>query len=171
MTKQTKRPMAPNVSVKELTHLDAETILQHLLRLNPYERYLRFGYSISSRSIKQLVAQHLSERGSFFFGVFWDGALVGLCHIARSEPPGTAEVALSVDADFKDQGIAHSLMRHALEQAQRQLYQSLLLSVLCANTAMLKSAAKFGFQIKVKMGQATGHLRIPRSTSDCALAD
>lgn len=154
----------------ELTQLDAEVIVQHLLRLNPYERYLRFGYSISSRSIEHLVANHPSQKGSSFFGVFVKGALAGLTHIARSESADTVEVALSVDADFRGRGIAEPLMNHALEHARHRRYRSLSLSILSENKTMLKLAEKSGFVLSAGMGQATGQLQIPCSASDRVLA-
>ena len=170
MANQNISPTTSAFHAAELSQLDAEVIVQHFLRLNPYERYLRFGYSISTRSIEQLVANHLSERGSSFFGVFGKGALVGLSHIARSKSADAAEVALSVDADFRGRGIAESLMNHALEHARHQRYRSLSLSILSENTTMLKLAEKFGFVLSAGMGQATGQLQIPYSASDRALA-
>lgn len=133
--------------VRSLLPGDAPALRQHLLELDPEDRRLRFGHSVSDQVIDEYVAAVDWTRAELF-GWLEDGRLIGVAELAygdRGAPvdPRGAELAITVLRDFQNRGIASELMRRALVTARNRNVATVTMQCLIENRKMQHLARKF----------------------------
>ena len=80
-----------------------------------------------------------------------DGSIRGWCSLSPYRPGRmalrfTAEISYYVHEDYQRQGVATSLLRHALREAPRVALKSLIAILLDHNTPSIRLLEKFGFE-------------------------
>jgi GNAT superfamily N-acetyltransferase len=147
-------------------HLDAshkQAIEEHLLRLGPDDRYLRFGYAASDEQIARYVA-HIGFGSDAVFGVLNRRLeLVAMAHLAHAATgPGLeAEFGVSVSAHLRGKGFGTRLFQHAVLMARNQGVQWLRIHALSENRAMLHIAMRAGATVERCGPEAEALLRLP----------
>ena len=147
--------------VRPLASTDMRDIIEHLLRLSPYDRHLRFFCTLSDDTIRRLIEDRLKDGHVHFLGVYRNDRLIAVGQLAgTAETSELAEFTVSVDAASRNKGIAAELVRHAIGHAQRQGYGEICLSIMSENIPIKQLARRFAFQFRHRHSQVTAHLKI-----------
>ena len=148
----------------KLTPLDVGRLRDHLLRLQPTDRVMRFSGHVSD----DFIAEHcrkLDWLTAVVVGWFEDGELRGAAEI-RFEHPGAerAEVAVTVEGPWQDQGLGTALLHRAIVIARNRAAKSIYMLCLIDNPRMLHIAAKCDGVLQLYGGQAEADLLLPYPT-------
>lgn len=136
----------------------------HLLRLGREDRLMRFCGGVSDASIRAYCARFDWTRG-VVFACFAEGRLRGVGELVwRAAGAVEAEIALSVEPPFQDQGIGSELLRLALLGARNRFLATVHLHCLVENERMRHLARKSGADIVVRWGEADGVIERPWPT-------
>jgi len=132
----------------------------HLLRMDDDDRRLRFGHVVSPQLILDYVAAlRLSQvwprawPGYWAVGAFEDGVLRGVAEL-RAGKPGSqaAELSLTVERAWQNQGLGTRLLERALRIARNRGFRSLVMLCLPENAKMQHIARKFGDRVSFEDG-------------------
>jgi GNAT superfamily N-acetyltransferase len=104
--------------VRRLYQHDARAIEAHLLSLDAHDRRLRFFRAATDTQIRAYV-QGIDWDHSLLIGAIDADRVVGIAEalLDRSAAPRHAEIAVSVDADLRGQGLGGFLVAHAADRA------------------------------------------------------
>jgi RimJ/RimL family protein N-acetyltransferase len=142
------------IQLRRIQPWESEQIVAHLMRLDERDRHLRFCCETSEAQIRRHVAQLDWTRDSLY-GFDADGAIRGLVEFMpdTGDPPRAAEVAFSVEAEWRRRGFASRLMELALAVALLRGMRKVHLVTLYENVPMRQIAQRYGFRVKVIDGE------------------
>lgn len=145
------------VSLRKLTARDLSAYQAHLLRLTPSDRCNRFMGAVSDDRVRT-HCDSLAKGGTIVLGAFVDGVLRGAGEFAMVSafPRPVAEIALSVEDPWQDQGIGTQLLRHVLTLARNRCVSRVYLLCLLDNLKMQKIARKFEANLIFEEGGVEG---------------
>lgn len=135
----------------------------HLLRLGPDDRRLRFGYPRDNDALRGYVDGLQPSRDVIIAHFGADLAVVGAGHIAlcgRDE----AEFALSVDAARRGCGIGGGLFARAVAFARNRGVRTAVVYCLAENRQMRRLARKVGMITSSSAGDSEGVLDLSPAT-------
>lgn len=156
--------------IRTLLSHETPAYLDHLLRLGPEARRLRFGYPIDDDGVRTFV-ERLASRNNRIL-VHHDPALqlIGAVHIAFNRRE-SAELALSVDAPHRGQGIGRDLLERGVLWAGNRGIRRLHLYFLGENQGMRRLARAAGMEITVDGGECEASLVPPAPTPTSLLTE
>ncbi len=162
------------VPIRSLTRDHLADIEQHLLALEPHDRYLRFGYAANDEQIRRYVAQLNFERDELF-GIFNRKLqLIAMAHLAFSVDPQLttcAEFGVSVSKAARGRGYGGRLFERAATKARNEGVSQLFIHALSENTAMLKIARNAGAVIERAGSESEAHLWLPPADFDSRVTE
>lgn len=162
------------VPIRSLTRDHLADIEQHLLALEPHDRYLRFGYAANDEQIQRYVAQLNFERDELF-GIFNRKLqLIAMAHLAFSVDPQLttcAEFGVSVSKAARGRGYGGRLFERATIKARNEGVSQLFIHALSENTAMLKIARNAGAVIERAGSESEAHLWLPPADFDSRVTE
>jgi GNAT superfamily N-acetyltransferase len=131
----------------------------HLLRLDPESRHDRFHGFLDDSFIERYAAK-CAEDGTVIIAYFKDGMVRGA---AELHPPDQSadslpEIAFSVEASVRRQGVGSILFKKLITEARAKGYRSLRITTGAQNQAMRALARKFGAQLTFRHGESTGNI-------------
>ena len=153
--------------------LSSETALlgDHLIRLDPQDRRLRFGGMLLRDEGIRRYTHSIDWAHSWHVGFFADGALRAVVQLSvpRREELGTvpwlragaAEFAVSVERPWQRQGIAARLLAQAVVVARNRNIRDLYMLCMPENEPMRRLARKVGIGLVFRDGEITGHVDLP----------
>jgi RimJ/RimL family protein N-acetyltransferase len=174
-TSQTS-PAAPTaiVPIRSLGPGHTERIAQHLLALQPQDRYLRFGYQANDEQIRRYVAGLNFERDDIF-GIYNRRlTLIAVAHLAFSIDPQSnscAEFGVSVLAHARGRGYGARLFDRAVMHARNEGVRMMFIHALSENTAMLNIARKAGATIERDGSESEAYLKLPPADLDSRMSE
>ena len=129
----------------------------HLLRLDHQSRHDRFHGFMDDDFIERYAAK-CADDGTLIIAYLEDGMVRGA---AELHPPGTSpdqqpEIAFSVEAGLRRQGVGSILFRKLIEEARAKGYRTLRITTGAQNDAMRALANKFGAHLTFRYGESTG---------------
>lgn len=155
------------VPIRSLLRRHRRRIAQHLVALNPDDRYLRFGHAVGDSQI-QKYAQSLDFERDELFGVFNRRLeLAAVAHLAYPRPGSgdwqdTAEFGVSVSTRYRGRGLGSRLFQLCCLHARNRHMRYLLIHALSENAAMLHIAERAGaWRESVESGSVTSRLHLP----------
>jgi GNAT superfamily N-acetyltransferase len=157
-------------AVRTLSQQEELPLLRdHLLRLDHHSRHDRFHGFMDDSFIERYAAKCASD-GTLIIAYLEDGLVRGA---AELHPPGTSpdqqpEIAFSVEAGLRRQGVGSILFRRLIEEARADGYRSLRITTGAQNDAMRALANKFGAHLTFRYGESTGTIDLekqPRAES------
>jgi GNAT superfamily N-acetyltransferase len=159
----------PWIPIRQLAPRHRSKILAHLCKLNPHDRYLRFGYAATDAQIESYVGSLHFLRDEIH-GVFNRRLeLVAMAHLAFSIDPdwsSCAEFGVSVLSQCRGKGLGAKLFSHAVVHARNEGVDMLFIHALSENSAMLRIVKSAG-AIVVRDGSETeAFLRLPAANVD-----
>ncbi len=146
------------VIVRTLSQQEELPLLRdHLLRLDHQSRHDRFHGFMDDSFIERYAAKCASD-GTLIIAYLEDGMVRGA---AELHPPGTSpdqqpEIAFSVEAGLRRQGVGSILFRKLIEEARAKGYRTLRITTGAQNDAMRALANKFGAHLTFRYGESTG---------------
>jgi GNAT superfamily N-acetyltransferase len=145
----------------------------HLLRLDPESRRDRFHGFLDDSFIESYAAK-CADDGTVVIAYFKNGVVRGA---AELHPPDQStdslpEIAFSVEASARRQGVGSILFKKLIAEARAKGYRSLRITTGAQNQAMRALAQKFGANLTFRHGESTGSIDLtqpPRAESATAL--
>jgi RimJ/RimL family protein N-acetyltransferase len=162
------------VPIRSIGPAHRPRICDHLLALDPRDRYLRFGYSANDEHIRHYVDGLDFERDELF-GVFNRRLeLVAMAHLAFMADPQlrtVAEFGVSVAREARGRGFGSCLFERAVMHARNEGVTQFLIHALSENTAMLRIARQAGARIDRDGSESEALLRLPPADLDSRLTE
>ena len=153
-------------TVRTLSQQEELPLLRdHLLRLDRASRRDRFHGFMDDGFIERYAAKCASD-GTVIIAYLEDGVVRGA---AELHPPDESsdsqpEIAFSVEAGTRRQGVGSILFRKLIAEAQAKGYGSLRITTGAQNDAMRALANKFGAHLTFRHGESTGSIDLKQRT-------
>jgi GNAT superfamily N-acetyltransferase len=140
-------------------------IRDHLLRLDPADRRLRFCAAVGDAYVERYSATTLAT-GDLALGYFIDGKLRALGELRHEGDlwRKTAEIAITVEKPWQNQGLGTELLRELVELAQNRAIRAVHLFCLVDNERMRHLASKLGGRLSIAEGEVEAELEPPFPT-------
>jgi GNAT superfamily N-acetyltransferase len=131
----------------------------HLLRLDPESRHDRFNGFMDDSFIERYAAK-CADDGTVIIAYIEGGAVRGAAelHPPDQSPDSLPEIAFSVEACVRRQGVGSILFKRLIEEARSKGYHSLRITTGAQNQAMRALANKFGAHLTFRHGESTGSI-------------
>lgn len=142
----------------------------HLLRLSPEDRRLRFGQPRDNRAVLHYVDGLQPSRDIVLAHFGPDLEVIGAVHIALSSGH-VAELAFSVDAPCRGQGIAAALFARAVIVARNRGMRAAMIYCLAMNRQMRSLARAARMTISTSAGDSEGAVALPASSPGSVLSE
>jgi GNAT superfamily N-acetyltransferase len=145
-------------TVRTLSQQEELPLLRgHLLRLDRESRHDRFHGFMDDSFIERYAAKCASD-GTTVIAYLEDGLVRGAAelHPPDQSPDSQPEIAFSVEADLRRQGVGSILFRKLITEARAKAYRSLRITTGAHNAAMRALANKFGAHLTFRHGESTG---------------
>ena len=173
-TPEPATPKSVVVPIRSIGPAQVDLVVEHLLALEPHDRYLRFGYAASDEHIRRYVDQINFDRDELF-GIFNRKLdLIAMAHLAFSVDPqynSCAEFGVSVTRAARGRGFGGRLFERAVMHARNEGVVMLFIHALTENTAMLKIARNAGAVIERDGSESEAHLRLPPADFDSRVTE
>jgi RimJ/RimL family protein N-acetyltransferase len=129
----------------------------HLLRLDRESRHDRF-HGFMDDSFIERYAGKCADDGTVIIGYFENGVVRGAAelHPPDQSPDSLPEIAFSVEASVRRQGVGSILFKKLIAEARLKGYHSLRITTGAQNQAMRALASKFGAHLTFRHGESTG---------------
>ncbi len=154
----TTRSTLSTGSVRTLRQQEELPLLRdHLLRLDPESRRDRFHGIMDDGFIERYAAKCAGD-GTIIIAYIEDGVVRGAAelHPPDQSPDSLPEIAFSVEACVRRQGVGSILFRKLIAEARSKGYHSLRITTGAQNRAMRALAQKFGAHLTFRHGESTG---------------
>ncbi|MBR1122458.1 GNAT family N-acetyltransferase [Bradyrhizobium lablabi] len=145
-------------SVRTLSqHEELPLLRDHLLRLDRTSRHDRF-HGFMDDSFIERYAERCADDGTVIIAYFEDGVVRGAAelHPPQQSPDLIPEIAFSVEASVRRQGVGIILFRKLIAEARAKGYRNLRITTGANNQAMKALANKFGAHLTFSHGESTG---------------
>jgi GNAT superfamily N-acetyltransferase len=129
----------------------------HLLRLDPSSRHDRFHGFMDDGFIERYAAK-CADDGTVIIAYIEGGVVRGAAelHPPDQSPDSLPEIAFSVEASVRRQGVGSILFKKLIAEARRKGYHALRITTGAQNQAMRALAHKFGAHLTFRHGESTG---------------
>jgi len=162
------------VPIRSLGPQHRERIAAHLLRLEPRDRYLRFGYAANDDQVRR-YAELLDFSRDEVFGIFNRRLeLIAMAHVAfapSGEYESCAEFGVSVSATARGRGYGARLFERAVMLARNRGVSMMFIHALTENTAMLKIARNAGATVRRDGSESEAYLQLPPARFDTRVSE
>lgn len=169
----TTRPTPARGSVRTLRQQEELPLLRdHLLRLDPESRHDRFHGFMDDSFIERYAAK-CADDGTVIIAYIEDGVVRGAAelHPPDQSPDSQPEIAFSVEARVRRQGVGSILFKKLIAEARSKGYRSLRITTGAQNQAMRALAHKFGANLTFRHGESTGSIDLaPQAQPQAARA-
>jgi GNAT superfamily N-acetyltransferase len=145
-------------NVRTLRHQEELPLLRdHLLRLDRASRHDRFHGFMDDGFIERYAAK-CADDGTVIIAYFENGVVRGAAelHPPDQSPDSLPEIAFSVEASVRRQGVGSILFEKLIAEARAKGYRSLRITTGAQNQAMRALASKFGAHLTFRHGESTG---------------
>ena len=166
----TFRPRPGFGYVRTLSQREELPLLRdHLLRLDPESRHDRFNGFMDDSFIERYAAR-CADDGTVIVAYIVDGVVRGAAELHPAEGDALPEVAFSVEASARRQGVGSVLFRRLIAEARWKGYERLRVTTGAENHAMRALAKKFGAHLAFRHGESTGTIDLTK-TPEAELAE
>jgi GNAT superfamily N-acetyltransferase len=131
----------------------------HLLRLDRESRHDRF-HGFMDDDFIESYAKKCADDGTVILAYIENGVVRGAAelHPPDQSPDSLPEIAFSVEACVRRQGVGSVLFRRLIVEARAKGYHSLRITTGAQNQAMRALANKFGARLTFRHGESTGSI-------------
>jgi GNAT superfamily N-acetyltransferase len=133
----------------------------HLLRLDPDSRRDRFNGFIDESFLERYAAR-CADDGTIIIAYMENGIVRGAAelHPPEQSDDGVPEIAFSVEACVRRNGVGSILFQRLISEARWKGYRRLRVTTGAQNQAMRALASKFGAHLVFRHGESTGTIEI-----------
>lgn len=152
-------PVQEAAIYRKLTAADSGRLSDHLKRLEPHDRHLRFWGGVTDTAIEE-YCERLDWSAAIVIGAFVDGELRGVGELIRVRlvPRAMAEVAFSVEGPWQNAGVGTALLRKVLTIARNRCIDRVYMMCLVENRKMQKIASKFEAELSFDEGEVEARI-------------
>ena len=147
-------------TLRELTGAEADLHRDHLLRLDAEGRRERFNGVADDRFIHRYSQRCFGGRTRVFALLDREGHVRGAAELHPPTPADPADIAFSVEPQFRQLGIGTRLFEAVMAAARYSRHPQLRISSTASNRAMRALARKFGASFTFEGGEVTGLLDV-----------
>ncbi len=149
--------------IRKLLLTETALVRDHLLRLDPESRRLRFFREVSDDFLRD-YAMKFAELGTIIYGYIVGGEVRAIAELKRSPLSGdaTAEAAFSVEKEFVNHGIGTELMGRIILSARNRGLKHLVLVCMPDNAKMRAIAAKHATDLHFEDGTTVADI-VPKA--------
>jgi GNAT superfamily N-acetyltransferase len=168
------RPTPLLVPIRSLGVNHRARIASHLMRLEPHDRYLRFGYTAQDEQIQRYVDGLDFERDDIFGIYNRKLELIAMAHLAYAKDgshDSCAEFGVSVLPSARGRGYGARLFERAAMHAANDGVSMLFIHALTENAAMLKIARNAGARVERDGSESEAFLHLPPATLDSQMTE
>jgi GNAT superfamily N-acetyltransferase len=153
------RPALTKGTVRTLRQQELPLLRDHLLRLDAASRRDRF-HGFLDDSFIERYATKCADDGTVIIAYIEAGVVRGAAelHPPDLSPNAMPEIAFSVEACVRRQGVGSILFRKLIAEARSKGYRSLRITTGAQNLAMRALASKFGAHLTFRHGESTGSI-------------
>jgi GNAT superfamily N-acetyltransferase len=154
------RPALARGTVRMLHQREELPLLRdHLLRLDADSRRDRFHGFLDDNFVERYAAK-CADDGTVIIAYIEDGVVRGAAelHLPDQSQDAVPEIAFSVEARVRRQGVGSILFRKLIAEARSRGYHSLRITTGAQNQAMRALANKFGAHLTFRYGESTGNI-------------
>lgn len=152
---------ARSFAIRRLHPPETALLSDHLKRLDPETRRLRFGNPVNDAFLDSYGARALGD-DSIVMGCFLKGSLRGVAELRFLTANRTdAEAAFSLERDFQGEGLGEKLFERLIAAARNRGVKRLFLTCLRENRRMQKIAHHHGAELSFAEGDVTAEIRRP----------
>jgi GNAT superfamily N-acetyltransferase len=158
--RESRHLTAAKGTVRTLSQQEELPLLRdHLLRLDRESRHDRFHGFMDDGFIERYAAKCASD-GTIIIAYLEDGVVRGAAelHPPDQSPDSQPEIAFSVEAGQRRQGVGSILFRKLIAEARAKGYHSLRITTGAQNEAMRALAHRFGAHLTFRHGESTGSI-------------
>ena len=160
------------VPIRTLGANHRSRIANHLLALDPRDRYLRFGFAANDEQIRR-YAEKLNFERDEIFGIYNRRLqLIAMAHLAFSNDRQLklcAEFGVSVSSAARGRGYGAQLFDRAAMHARNEGVSFMFIHALSENAVMLKIARDAGAVVERDGTESEAHVRLLPATLDTRL--
>jgi GNAT superfamily N-acetyltransferase len=140
-------------------HEELPLLRDHLLRLDSESRRDRFNGFLDDSFIER-YAEKCAGDGTIIVAYMENGVVRGAAelHPPDQSPDAQPEIAFSVEARARRQGVGSILFKKLITEARSKGYRSLRITTGAQNQAMRALAHKFGAHLTFRHGESTGSI-------------
>lgn len=131
------------IYLRGLDHRDGRRHAQHLHRLSPDDRRLRFHNSMSDQALTTYTRE-VDWQKALAFGVFVDGILRGVAELMLDENSTEGEVSVSIEQQFQRAGLGRILVAAVIVIARKMHLTHLRMMYMRENGQMRALANAIG---------------------------
>lgn len=136
----------------------------HLLRLDPASRHDRFNGFMDDSFIEKYAAR-CADDGTIIIAYIENGLVRGAAelHPPDDSADGLPEIAFSVEAVVRRQGVGSILFKRLIQEARWKGYHALRITTGAQNQSMRALANKFGAHLTFRQGESTGNIDLKQT--------
>lgn len=153
--------------IRKIVPAERHDFLNHLMRLDPLSRFMRFGGVVSDAALARHATRAITG-DNILLGYFVDGELRAAAELhplpRRPGKPVGAEAAFSVERPFQGKGVGSALMRHLVLLAQNRGIADLEVMFLPNNGRMKSIAVQHSADFSLDETEMIGHMHTPPAT-------
>ncbi len=165
--------------IRYLAGSELPLLRDHLLRLDPEDRRMRFGGASLKPEAIETYCNSIDRARSLHVGYLVDGKLRGVAQIcvvdgssqAWFDKPGNAEFAISVERPWQNSGLGTRLLSRAVIVARNRNIGNLYMMCLPENEKMKRLARKCGIRLKFQDGEVIGEAGLDRPDALTVVAE
>ncbi|MCG8558893.1 MAG: GNAT family N-acetyltransferase [Hyphomicrobiales bacterium] len=146
-------------NVRKLWVTEIGLFRDHLLRLDPDSRRMRFGMAADDRFVED-YALRVNDMKSLVYGYVEDGEVRAAAELRRlgAALRGEAEAAFSVEKDYQDSGIGTDLLGRIIRSARNRGIHRIYMNCLLENRKMQRVARKYEAVLHFEHGEVVGEV-------------
>lgn len=146
-------------NIRKLWPTEMERYRDHLLRLDPDSRRLRFGMGTGDEFVAG-YAMRITDMRSTVYGYFENGEVRAAAELRPigARMNGEAEAAFSVEKDWQDTGIGTELMGRVIRTARIAGIRRIYMNCLAENRKMQRIARKYEAVLHFEGGDVVGEV-------------
>ncbi|WP_414832111.1 GNAT family N-acetyltransferase [Afifella sp. YEN Y35] len=148
--------------IRKLWPYEAALFSEHLCRLGPEARRMRFAGPVNDARIKNYVREAW-DLDTTILGYFVNGVIRGSAelHPLTKEWTGKAEAAFAIEEAWQGRGVGRALLARTFTLARNRGFRQLHLFCLQENRRMLKLARELGARLTYDEGEVDALLEPP----------
>ncbi len=145
--------------IRKLWPAEVNLFRDHLLRLDPDSRRMRFAHGVSDSFIED-YALRMATPGSVTYAYLEDGKVRAAAELKQIGGlwGEEAEAAFSIEPRFQNQGLGTLLMGRLVRAARNRGIHHIALTCLAENERMQAVAKKHEAGLKIELGEVTGQI-------------
>ena len=150
-------------TIRKLWPSETNLFRDHLLRLDPDSRRMRFAHGVSDTFIED-YASRMNDMGSIVYAYTEGNEVRAAAELRKlGDRWGTdAEAAFSVEKTHQDHGLGTEMMGRVIRSARNRGIHRLYMSCLAENSKMQSIARKHEADLKFEYGEVIGEI-LPQS--------